>query len=185
MKWCFPAFRSYRIAGVQTIRLNLHDAMLLSEGYGDDLMREGDCVIISSADNMIMEATVMTPRLGDAIHQARLAGKLTLRQLADQITKDDGTPISPQYLNDIELHHRVPTPHVLRDLARVLQLDADTLLATAGAADVVVREYLASHPEQAEGVIRLFRAAQRQGFEGWERLREIIEKTANRGSGEG
>jgi transcriptional regulator with XRE-family HTH domain len=131
---------------------------------------------------MIEEATAMTARLGDSIHQARQARKLTLRQLADQVTKDDGTPISPQYLNDIELHHRVPTPHVLREFARVLELDADTLLATAGAADVVVREYLASHPEQAEAVIRLFRAAQRRGFEDWERLREIIEKTAKRGS---
>jgi transcriptional regulator with XRE-family HTH domain len=119
----------------------------------------------------------MAPRLGDAIHQARLAAKLTLRQLADQVTKDDGTPISPQYLNDIELHHRVPTPHVLRELARVLGLDADALLATAGAADVVVREYLASYPEHAEGIIRLFRAAQHRGFEDWERLREILERT--------
>jgi transcriptional regulator with XRE-family HTH domain len=118
----------------------------------------------------------MTPRLGDAIHQARQARKLTLRQLAEQVTKDDGTPISPQYLNDIELHHRVPTPHVLRECARVLELDADTLLAIAGAADVVVREYLASHTEQTEAVIRLFRAAQRQRFEEWERLREIVER---------
>ena len=124
----------------------------------------------------------MTARLGEAIHQARRAHKLTLRQLAEQVTKDDGTPISPQYLNDIELHHRVPTPHVLRELARVLELDADTLLALAGAVDVVVREYVASHPEQAEAVIRLFRAAQRWAFEEWERLREIIEKTDKRGS---
>jgi transcriptional regulator with XRE-family HTH domain len=118
----------------------------------------------------------MPPRLGEAIHQARQARKLTLRQLADQITKADGTPISPQYLNDIELHHRVPTPHVLRDLARVLELDADTLLATAGAADVVVREYVALHPEHTEAVIRLFRAAQQHGFEDWERLRAIVER---------
>jgi len=124
----------------------------------------------------------MPPPLGDAINQARRVRKLTLRQLADQVTKDDGTPISPQYLNDIELHHRVPTPHVLRELARVLELDADMLLATAGAADVVVREYLALHPEHAEGIIRLFRAAQGRGFEEWERLREIVEQKANSSS---
>src|SRR5262245_13367749 len=113
------------------------------------------------------EIATMTPRLGDAIHQARRARQLTLRQLAEQVTKDDGTSISPQYLNDIELHHRAPTPHVLRELARVLEVDADTLLAIAGAADVVVREYLASHAEQTEAVIRLFRSAQQQGFEDW------------------
>jgi transcriptional regulator with XRE-family HTH domain len=124
----------------------------------------------------------MTARLGDAIHQARRVRKLTLRQVADQVTKDDGTPISPQYLNDIELHHRVPTPHVLRELARVLELDADTLLATAGAADVVVREYLASHPEQAEAVIQLFRAAKRRGFKDWERLRKSNSSSSPRAS---
>ena len=118
----------------------------------------------------------MPPCLGDAIHQARRTRTLTLRQLADQVTKDDGMRISPQYLNDIELHHRVPTPHVLRELARVLALDDDMLLALAGAADVVVREYVASHPEHAEAIIRLFRAAQRGGFEACERLREIIER---------
>jgi transcriptional regulator with XRE-family HTH domain len=131
---------------------------------------------------LIQEIEHMKPQLGAVINHARLACKLTLRQLADQVTKDDGTPISPQYLNDIELHHRVPTPHVLREIARVLELDADTLLATAGAADVVVREYLASHPEQGEGIIHLFRAAQRRGFKDWERLRDNIEKKANRGS---
>ena len=118
----------------------------------------------------------MALRLGEAINQARRAHKLTLRQLAEQVTKDDGTPISPQYLNDIELHHRVPTPYVLREFARVLALDEDTLLALAGAADVVVREYLALHPEQTEAVIRLFRAAQQHGFEDWHQLREIVER---------
>jgi transcriptional regulator with XRE-family HTH domain len=118
----------------------------------------------------------MAPRLGEALNQARRARKLTLRQLAEQVTKDDGTPISPQYLNDIELHHRVPTPHVLRELARVLDLDYDTLLTLAGAADVVVREYVASHPQQTEAIIRVFRAAQQQGFEDWHQMREIIER---------
>jgi transcriptional regulator with XRE-family HTH domain len=125
---------------------------------------------------MKQEVTAMAPRLGDAIHQARRARQLTLRQLAEQVTKEDDMPISPQYLNDIELHHRVPTPHVLREFARVLELDVDTLLALAGAADVVVREYVASHPEQTEAVIRLFRAAQQRGFEDWHQLREIVER---------
>jgi transcriptional regulator with XRE-family HTH domain len=118
----------------------------------------------------------MVPRLGAVIHQARRSRKLTLRQLANQVTKDDGTPISPQYLNDIELHHRVPIPHVLRELARVLELEYDDLLASAGLVDEVVRQYLEEHPHQTEALIKLFRAAQQQGFEDWERLREIIER---------
>jgi hypothetical protein len=79
-------------------------------------------------------------------------------------------------LNDIELHHRVPTPHILRELARVLELDYDILLASAGAADLVVRAYLELHPQQTRAVIQLFRTAQQRGFDDWERLREIIEK---------
>jgi transcriptional regulator with XRE-family HTH domain len=124
----------------------------------------------------------MAPRLGEVIHQARRSRKLTLRQLANQVTKDDGTPISPQYLNDIELHHRVPTPHVLRELARVLELEYDALLASAGAADVVVREYLGEHPQHTEAVIQLFRTAQRRRFADWERLREVMEMEGAPGS---
>ena len=105
----------------------------------------------------------MALRLGKMINQARRAHRLPLRQLAEQVTQDDGTTISPQYLNDIELHHRIPTPHVLRELAQVLDLDYDALLALAGAADVVVREYLEAYPQQTEAVIKLFRAAQQGG----------------------
>jgi hypothetical protein len=47
---------------------------------------------------------------------------------------------------DIEVHPRVPAPHVLRELARVLELDYDALLALAGAVDTLVREYLEAHP---------------------------------------
>jgi hypothetical protein len=59
---------------------------------------------------------------------------------------------------------------MLRELARVLELDYDTLLASAGAADAVVRENLQSHPEAEVAVIKLFRAAQARGFEAWGHL---------------
>jgi transcriptional regulator with XRE-family HTH domain len=104
------------------------------------------------------------------IKHARQARRLTLRRLADQASTEDGRPISPQYLFDIEIHHRVPSPHVLQELARLLELDYDTLLILAGAADVVVREYLAAHPEHTEAVIRLVRAALPLGFEDWNHL---------------
>jgi transcriptional regulator with XRE-family HTH domain len=127
------------------------------------------------------ELHFMSQRLGDLINSARRARKLTLRQLAAQVTKDDGTSISPQYVNDIELHHRMPTPHVLRELARVLELDCDHLLASAGAADVVLREYLEAYPQQGEAIIKLLRAAQHREFEGWEQLRQIIERGRKKG----
>ncbi len=39
---------------------------------------------------------------GRTIADARKKANLSLRELADQIKKEDGSPISPQYLNDIE-----------------------------------------------------------------------------------
>jgi transcriptional regulator with XRE-family HTH domain len=118
----------------------------------------------------------MTKRLGEMIKEARQARHLTLRGLTAQVTKEDSNPISPPYLFDIEEHHRVPAPHVLRELARVLDLEYDRLLAAAGAAEVAVREYLAAHPEQSEAVIKLFRAAQEEEFEDWERLRRMVKR---------
>jgi hypothetical protein len=115
------------------------------------------------------------------IKHARQARRLTLCHLADHVTKEDGPPISPQHLFDIEVHHRVPAPHVLRELARVLELEYDTLLALAGSADTVVREYLAAYPQDTKAVIQLFRAAQQRGFVDWERLRQIIEPRENVG----
>jgi transcriptional regulator with XRE-family HTH domain len=104
----------------------------------------------------------MPPRFGEVIKQARQARRLTLRRLADQVTKEDAMPISPQYLFDIEVHHRIPAPHVLRELARVLALEYDTLLALSGGGDVVVWEYLQRPREAEAAVIRLFRTAQQR-----------------------
>jgi hypothetical protein len=117
----------------------------------------------------------MPPRVGEIVKHACQTPHLTLCHLADHVMKEDGTPISPQDLFDIEVHHRVPAPHVLDGLAQVLELDYDTLLALAGAADVVVREYLRTHLEAEAPVIRLFRAAQLKGFEHWDHLRQRIE----------
>jgi hypothetical protein len=68
------------------------------------------------------------------IKQARQSRCPTPRRLADQVSKEDGTVISPQYLFEIEVHHRVLAPRVLQGIAQVLAL--------AAAADVVVREYV-------------------------------------------
>jgi transcriptional regulator with XRE-family HTH domain len=123
----------------------------------------------------------MTPRLGDVIKQARQTRHLTLRRLADQVAKEDGKPISPQDLFDIETHHRVPAPQVLFELAHVLELDYDQLLALADAGDVVVREYLETYPHQKEAIIKLFRAAQQVKFQDWDRLRHRIERGSKAG----
>lgn len=56
--------------------------------------------------------------------------KLNLRQkeLATKIIREDGVPISPQYLNDIERDRRAPTSdHMVGQFALVLDLNADYL----------------------------------------------------------
>jgi transcriptional regulator with XRE-family HTH domain len=116
------------------------------------------------------------------IKHARQARRLTLRRLADQASTEDGRPISLQYLFDIETHHRVPSPHVLQELARLLELDYDTLPILAGAADTVVRDYLQEHPQHTASVIEFFRAAQRQRFEEWDHLRQRTERGRKSGS---
>jgi phosphatidylserine/phosphatidylglycerophosphate/cardiolipin synthase-like enzyme len=55
-------------------------------------------------------------------------------------------------------------PHGLRELARALELDYDKLLAPAGAADIVVREYWQTHSGAEAAAIKRFRAAGRSAF---------------------
>lgn len=117
----------------------------------------------------------MPPRLGEVIKQARQARRLFMRRLAAQVMKAEATPISPQYLFDIEVHHRVPAPHILRELAWVLELYYDTLLALTGPVDPVVREYLKARPQHTEVVIKLFRTAQQPGVHDWDQLCRRVE----------
>ena len=118
----------------------------------------------------------MTQQLGDIINEARRARRWSLRQLAEKIKKEDETPISPQYLNDIELNHRSPSTHVLRELARELDLEFDKLLLLSGEGELVVREYLDAYPQQEEAVMKLFRVAEAKGFTDWGRLQKTIER---------
>ena len=118
----------------------------------------------------------MPDQLGDVLNHTRRTRRLTLRQLAERVRKEDRQPVSPQYLNDIELNRRIPSTHVLHELARELELDVDLLLRLAGLGETVMREYLDDHPTHAEEVIQLFRAAQQRGFQDWQRLRKIVER---------
>jgi hypothetical protein len=109
----------------------------------------------------------MRPQVGEVVKQAHQARRFTLRRLAEEVTKENNTPISRQYLFDIEVHH-VPAPHMLRELSRRMELDDDTLLGLVGAADTGVWASVEAHPELTEVVITLFRAAEQRGFEDWD-----------------
>ena len=62
--------------------------------------------------------------LGQLIAQARKKRQLSQKELASLIEREDGNPISPQYLNDIERNRRTPGDYVLEQLARALALDS-------------------------------------------------------------
>ena len=70
--------------------------------------------------------------LGSVLAAARKKLQLSLREVAERVKKDDGTPISPQYLNDIEHDRRIPSLDVLEGLAKVTKIAPDYLHFLAG-----------------------------------------------------
>jgi transcriptional regulator with XRE-family HTH domain len=71
--------------------------------------------------------------LGEAISQQRRKRGLSQKQLAEQIRREEGGSISPQYLNDIEHDRRSPSSdHMIKEFARVLGLSENYLFYLAG-----------------------------------------------------
>lgn len=64
---------------------------------------------------------------GKEVSNARKAKEINQKQLAERIKREDGEPISPQYLNDIEHDRRSPSSEVILQIAELLALDADYL----------------------------------------------------------
>jgi transcriptional regulator with XRE-family HTH domain len=71
--------------------------------------------------------------VGQVIAAARKKAGMSQKDLAASVLKEDGTPISPPYLNDIERDRRnPPSPHLLQQFATVLGLSYEHLLFLAG-----------------------------------------------------
>lgn len=64
--------------------------------------------------------------LGDFLREQRLASRLSLRQLADQVG------VSNPYLSQIERGLRRPSAEVLQQIAKALRISAEQLNARAG-----------------------------------------------------
>ena len=64
--------------------------------------------------------------LGDYLKEQRLASRLSLRQLADQVG------VSNPYLSQIERGLRRPSAEVMQQLARALRVSAEQLYIRAG-----------------------------------------------------
>ena len=96
---------------------------------------------------------------GTAISEARKAMGLSQKELATQIRKEDGEPISPQYLNDIERDRRnAPSQHLILEFARDLKLKPDYLFALAQAwPKDIIEELGRSSPEEVQKAFSAFR----------------------------
>jgi transcriptional regulator with XRE-family HTH domain len=74
-----------------------------------------------------------TSSLGRAICSCRRALVLSQKDLASIILKEDGQPITPQYLNDIEHDRRSPSSaHIVQQFATVFNINPDILYWLAG-----------------------------------------------------
>lgn len=77
--------------------------------------------------------------MGEVIREARVA-RGSLRESAKKLD------ITPSYMSDIENDRRVPAEEVLRNIAQLLGLDFDDLMARAGRFGDEAERYLRRHP---------------------------------------
>jgi len=92
---------------------------------------------------------------GDRVRTARARKHLTLRQAAERVGR------SASFLSDIEHGRRLPSEDVLHDLAQLLDLDPDDLMASSGRLPTDVANYLRTTPDAA----RLFRTLSSRGVD--------------------
>ena len=97
---------------------------------------------------------------GTYIAEARKAQGKSQKDLAGEILREeDGNPISPQYLNDIERDRRSPSSdHLIAQFARVLGANADYLHYLAGQVPADLRRNLSE-----QQVDQLFTAFRKKG----------------------
>lgn len=99
---------------------------------------------------------------GKTISDARKKARLSQKQLAAKIKKEDGEAISPQYLNDIEHDRRNPSgEYLIEQFAKVLGLPKDSLMAAAGTLPQDIRQIAADKPDQVAEAFKLLRAKSR------------------------
>lgn len=95
----------------------------------------------------------MSKTLGEVISERRKEKKWSLRELADKVKKEDGSAVSPQYLNDIEHGNRKPSGLLIDNLAKALGLDQDLLRVLSG----VQPKEMNQNPEVAVEMAKAYR----------------------------
>ena len=101
--------------------------------------------------------------VGEAIARTRKVLGISQKELARRIKKEDGSPISPQYLNDIERDRRnPPSEFLIEQFASALGVPADHLFYLAGQIPPDLRDG-SRPPEVVEEAFVAFRRALRHG----------------------
>jgi transcriptional regulator with XRE-family HTH domain len=72
------------------------------------------------------------PTLGEQITKDRKKKEMSQKELAGRVRKEDGQPISPQFLNDLERDRRRPSNQILKSIAEVLSASVDEYHLLAG-----------------------------------------------------
>jgi transcriptional regulator with XRE-family HTH domain len=94
---------------------------------------------------------------GNAVSQGRKQQKMSQKDLAAQIKREDGVAISAQYLNDIEHDRRSPSSDLMvQQFATILKLDANYLYYLAGKIPAELMKANLS-PEQVQKLMVAFR----------------------------
>jgi transcriptional regulator with XRE-family HTH domain len=99
---------------------------------------------------------------GNLIASARKEQKLSQKELAERIIKEDGQAITPQYLNDIEHDRRSPTSdELIKQFAKVLRhpdVTVELLTSLAGVlSDADRKRVQKATPKQVEQALYAFR----------------------------
>lgn len=101
----------------------------------------------------------MSLTFGQIVAKKRKESGLSQKQLASMIFKEDGLPISAQYLNDIERDRRNPPgDFLLNEIARVLEIDEEVLYYLAGELPADIRRR-SDDPERITKAFHAFRKA--------------------------
>ncbi len=95
---------------------------------------------------------------GHVISEARKKTGLSQKELALKIKKEDGKPISPQYLNDIEHDRRSPSSdHLIRQFSEALDIPIEILYYRVGQ----IPEDVRGEDVNRDRVVRAYKAFRR------------------------
>ena len=107
---------------------------------------------------------------GQAIITARKAKLMSQKQLASMIIKDDGKPISPQYLNDIERDRRnPPNDQFITQFAKILDIPEEYLFFIVHEIPPKYRQNAPANPVVVQEAFEAFERSYRRGEGGKEK----------------